>query len=1278
MGLELKTIPPKKALNKAFLKYRPSRNEINLFKENIRSLRGKIDEDAREENQKNHIRDFLLDTYYKNSYEINVYKHNDLVIHNGPSRNDSIGVLIEAKRPNNKYEMISKENPNVKAMHELILYYLRERIDNKNNNIKYCIATNIYEWYIIDSSYFERYFYRNKSLVKEYKQWRDGLKVTKDTSLFYNEIVKSYVENIDESILCTYFDLRNYENVITNGTSEIDKELISLYKILSPHHLLKETIVPDSNTLNEKFYKELLHIVGLEENKTGNKLVITRKDKSQRNNGSLIENTINLLETENTIYNIPNLKYYGDNKAEQLFNIALELCITWVNRILFLKLLEGQLLKYHLGDNNYRFLNIEIINDYNELYKLFHQVLAIIPNKRNQTIKNKYRYVPYLNSSLFEVSDLENLTVKVNSLDDTLKIPLFKSTVLIDVREKSGSLPTLEYIFRFLDSYDFASEGKEEIQEDENKTLINASVLGKVFEKINGYKDGSIFTPGVVTMYMCRQAIRAVIVQKFKDKYGWNIETFDDIKNYIYDRRSGKEILEFNQVINSLRICDIAVGSGHYLVSALNEIITIKSELGILADKKGSRITDYEVAVENDELIVTESDTGEIFTYNIKEERYISPKVQRIQKILFDEKQTIIENCLFGVDINPKSVLICRLRLWIELLKNSYYKEPEYKELETLPNIDINIKCGNSLLSRFPIDADLSKALKSIKYNIEHYKSIVQEYKNAKNIEVKKGLEKIIDDIKKDFRSEILKNDPKVIKMNEKTGELYNLLNQTKLFELNNKQKNILIKRKKKLEEDINKLKKEIDEIKTNELYKNAFEWRFEFPEVLNDNGEYEGFDLIISNPPYIESRSSAIHKKMKDELQKIIEYRRWSDAKFIKRGADILIYFYEAGLYLVKDNGALSFITQNSWLDTDYGFKFQKFLMRNTKIVGIYDNDKKYFEESANINTIITFFRGKRGSKHNNVNFVRFNVDFENAPYETRDIEALDSNSGNIVSIPQSDEILKSIKWGILINSDSVIIDLHKRLLEAKSANINNYIVGQGLNLSKDYVVNENIINKLNIPLSQLISFMTNDDGAPFIIHATHNYLINGDMLTKRQREKLSGEGIKIPIINKNTRKVPNLILPRGVGRYFCAINRCSTYSSSFVEIYLYENDEIHNYEKYIWLFLNSSVGWLIREISGRKNLGGGMLKAEAIDLKQYPLHFEFESELQEINKLIKTLSKREAYDVLNELESREHKLIDDIVFNKLNIPNKERYKIKNKLKDLIERRIKKARRKK
>jgi type II restriction/modification system DNA methylase subunit YeeA len=133
-------------------------------------------------------------------------------------------------------------------------------------------------------------------------------------------------------------------------------------------------------------------------------------------------------------------------------------------------------------------------------------------------------------------------------------------------------------------------------------------------------------------------------------------------------------------------------------------MIYLKSKLRILQDFEGQRLKDYFIEIVNDELIVRDED-GRFFQYNP-----LNVESQRIQKTLFDEKQKLIEQCLFGVDINPNSVKICRLRLWIELLKNSYYKNS--LELETLPNIDINIKAGNSLVSRFNLDSDLKEGLK--------------------------------------------------------------------------------------------------------------------------------------------------------------------------------------------------------------------------------------------------------------------------------------------------------------------------------------------------------------------------------------------------------------------------------------------------------------------------------------------------------------------------------------------------------------------------------------
>jgi len=305
------------------------------------------------------------------------------------------------------------------------------------------------------------------------------------------------------------------------------------------------------------------------------------------------------------------------------------------------------------------------------------------------------------------------------------------------------------------------------------------------------------------------------------------------------------------------------------------------------------------------------------------------------------------------VDINPNSVKICRLRLWIELLKNAYYKElSNYKELETLPNIDINIKCGNSLLSRFALDADLSRALKSIKYDIKAYRGFVNDYKNEKNREVKKGLQKIIDGIKNDFRTEIFKNDPKVLKLNKYSGELFKLLNQTKLFAEDAKQKKARKEKQAKLEADINKLTKEIEAIKANAIYKNAFEWRFEFPEVLNNNGDYEGFNLIIGNPPYI----SAL--ELKKSLPELAYKQMKIDYETAKGTVDLFIYFFERGLKLLKENSPLSYITPNRYLSASYGEALREFLFKQTQVIEIIDYSHVRVFKEASTYPIVTMLK--------------------------------------------------------------------------------------------------------------------------------------------------------------------------------------------------------------------------------------------------------------------------------------------------------------------------------
>lgn len=935
--MDLKILKPRKAINKAFLKIKPKRTEIEEFKTNLIQLLDRKNDFESEEFHKNLVIDFLKKTYYDPNHFINTKGRNDLVIHNGNKAKSTVGVIIETKKPTNKSEMLTKEKINVKAFQELILYYLRERITHKNLEIKYLIATNINEWFLFDANIFEKQFAQDKAFVKQFSDFENGRLSGKTTDFFYKEIAEPFIDGLKNDIEFTFFDIREYEKPLRNDNPKDDNKLISLFKLLSPEHLLKLPFANDSNSLDKKFYGELLHIIGLSETKDGSKKLIERNKKGQRNTGSFLENAIIQLDSLDKINRLDNPTHFGTTQEERLFNVGLELSITWINRILFLKLLEAQLKTYHKGDRSYEFLSIDKIRNYDDLNNLFFQVLAKQQSERNEDVKELFAKVPYLNSSLFEPASIEHETLIVSNLRDDKTIPIYASTVLKNEsgKKRTGKLSTLEYIFEFLNAYDFSSEGKEEIQDD-NKTLINASVLGLIFEKINGYKDGSFFTPGFITMYMCRETIRKAVIQKFNETKDWNCKDIDSLYDKIDDRQ------EANTIINSLKVCDPAVGSGHFLVSALNEIIGIKNDLKILQDRDGKRLKEYVFEVVNDELIVTDED-GELFEYNptYKES-------QRIQEALFHEKQTIIENCLFGVDINPNSVKICRLRLWIELLKNAYYKNDS--ELETLPNIDINIKCGNSLISRFNLDSDLKKALKSSKWTIDGYRVAVDTYRNAQSKEQKRAMEKIINDIKNDFRSEISLNDPKVKKLNKLKSEIFGMTNQTRIFEFSTKEKIAWNKKLKKLSEDYKKLEIKIEEIKNNKIFEDAFEWRFEFPEVLNGQGDFVGFDAIIGNPPYVYRNADIANQK---------EYYK---ANYFNTSGnfDLYKFFIELGIRLNKENGFSSLITNSSFLLQTSFEKTREFLINNSTIETIIPLGGNVFDEATVDSAIYTTKKSK------------------------------------------------------------------------------------------------------------------------------------------------------------------------------------------------------------------------------------------------------------------------------------------------------------------------------
>ncbi len=902
-------------------------------------------------------------------------------------KDSQVEILIEAKTQKNKTEMFSAENPNCKALHECILYYLRER--ENNTRLKYILITDFYQFYLFRAKEFERYFYKNKKIQDAYKSLnkKDLLENQKD---FYAELAKilskEFQGNLEEDLSNTslqgaHFDLRN------------DKHFKQSYAILNKEFLHDE-FHRDSNALNPKFYYELLHILGLKEIETKGKILI-QIDEAQKS--SFAKHISDKLK--------------NDHKPSD-FETTMSHIIVWLNRILFLKLIEANLLHFNDFDKNLRFLTSTKITSFSILAHLFFEVLARDYAERKQD--KGFNFLPYLNSSLFIRDEKE--ICDLSALDDALEILPFDST---QTEYKSGKpVRFLAYLFDFLECFDF---GKSQDSNLSDK-LINSSVLGAMFEKLNGYQEGSFYTPNFITSYMCKESLQKIVLEKFNAQNPqWNARTLEDIEDEIrQEKRNATESRtkikeKYIKLLESIRICDPSVGSGHFLVSALSEMVSVYYRLGLLEiDCEDLRILD-------DEIYLTKGSKN--FTYQRPEGE--QDKNHQIQKELFELKKSIIENNLFGVDINPNSCNIARLRLWIELLKNAYYlnfskdKDSKIHKLQTLPNIDINIKCGNSLISHFDtyeydkqqnpqrgtfawLKKQDSTFSKNFKEKLLRYNELVQIYKEK--LGNKQDIDKEIHSLKTFFKDALI-NNGYIMESLEKNLRAFVRIYGDECFDMETPfgMEIIRIIRKKnlKFQPTLEELEpKPIDkkgqdllalihkEFETLESLRKSdtFEWRFAFPEVLDletfeekqkrvsannaikateskENkqeikdtfGDFLGFDLVIGNPPYI--RQEEI-KHLKPQLQKAFS--------IYKGTSDIYTYFYEQGYKILSPNGTLSFITSNKWCRAAYGEPLRKFLLENTTINTYLDlNGIKVFESATVDTSILEFYKAKASENH-------------------------------------------------------------------------------------------------------------------------------------------------------------------------------------------------------------------------------------------------------------------------------------------------------------------------
>ncbi|WP_120998190.1 DUF7149 domain-containing protein [Helicobacter pylori] len=1065
----------------------PKKETIENFEKEINSLLENAKRQDGEEFQKNEINKFLKNAY---GYNCNTRKKVDSAIY----VDGEVRVLIEVKALDNKTEFPkNRENPLSKAFCQMVLYFLEEIEKEKNNSLKHTIICNVHEFFLFDCKDL-LFLEKDKRINKFYENYAKKEGTDSSKPKFYQDLEQYLQEDFQGELRYTHFNL-----------SDDFKELPLIYQVLSQEVLLKQKKTLDANTLNKDFYEELLYILGLEEQNDKGKILI----KPSR--------------TQNSLSDALKKKYNNLDDEE-----VMALLIAWNNRILFLRLLESLLISFkHFEDP---FLTIENFENFNALNTLFFEVLAKKNSESSKEIKESkiLGKIPYLNSSLFDKTPLELKGYEIKLLDNK-KLEIYKNSVLKkhENYQEKKELPLLEYFFAFLRLYKFTTIPKDikDNTDTSESRLINPSVLGLVFEKLNGYKEGSFYTPSFITSYMCKESITPIVLDKFNATYQWDCENLKALREKIDRNFSNEKAKEYLNTLLTLRICDPAVGSGHFLVSALNEMVWIAYELGLIAS-----LYRHELRLENDEIIIHHAQTGEIFNY--KKPHSENDPHHHIQKELFELKKDIIENCLFGVDINPNSCEITKLRLWIELLKYSYYifeKGKNTNALETLPNIDINIKCANSLIFNFPLNSKLTigqtlEFSKNLKAEIKEYKNSVMLYKEGlgektkilQNIAKLKSL--IINyfieqhqakrHLKESLKAFISEYGDEVFDLSTAFG--MEMLKIARLKENNYRFNPTLTKKQPSpIGVEANRLLIKIKECyETLENLKNskAFEWRFEFPEVLDDEGDFLGFDCIIGNPPYMQ---------VKKGLYSSIFYP-FSEGKDIGKQNTYKV-FIELGFNLTKQKGLISLITQSSIM-CDCSAQFtRELLLKYCQIHYFVEFNKKQklFSNVIQGVCILEFLKDRPSKEHafkiaiNNTQIQMNQIQYEQIKqdeilkfFPLYEIPLIKSGEMEIVRKIKTDKILlrdlleKSLQGNInTIHLKAIQVQKETNGRIYKGANCHRYFLDTQYLFAKDNQITQQIFEKnyyQNIIVTQNIT-VTSD---AYRIHANLIEVKNQEML--------------------------------------------------------------------------------------------------------------------------------------------------------------------------------------
>lgn len=533
-------------------------------------------------------------------------------------------------------------------------------------------------------------------------------------------------------------------------------------------------------------------------------------------------------------------------------------------------------------------------------------------SKLVDTYPNNNRLLSDVLEPLFfkTLNEKRNGDIADSILGDNIKIPYLNGGLFdkdrIDELDIDFPYDYFKNLMEFFSQYNFTID---ENDPDDSEVGIDPEMLGHIFENLlEDNKDkGAFYTPKEIVQYMCRQSvIQYLKTHEPSEQYAEAIEQLinDGVVSPILQNKN--IAIRFTQLLKEVKVCDPAIGSGAFPMGILYVLYHAIHHLHSHAEPHGN----------------------------------------------FDSTQTkrdIIQNNIFGVDIEQGAVDIARLRFWLALVVDADEPQP-------LPNLDYKITCGNSQICRYSLDMPIADVFEEYnrvgkekakkenttwqKFTLADYKKLVVDYTEEHTN--KTGLRARINDIKNCFKTTLAQGDIRKRQLAEQKVYSYEAI---PLFG------------NRKADEDptgyaaaksaLARLKEKEYEILNNKKYKNSFEWRFEYPQLLDDKGAFVGFDIIIANPPYIkEGRMSKTF------------FEPYKDSPYYKGKMDIWYLFACNGLDLLNTNGVLCFIATNNWTTSFGASKLRDKVIKETRICNIVDFGAVMMFESASIQTMIMMFQ--------------------------------------------------------------------------------------------------------------------------------------------------------------------------------------------------------------------------------------------------------------------------------------------------------------------------------